>query len=98
VGRGDPISEGLIREIHKRLVRGGSGNSAAPGEYRRIQSYVANSITREIIYGLFEVVNLHYAKVIGFDAAACRQPQLRSRVVSRQCDLHRCPRVLNRSL
>jgi Fic family protein len=26
------------------------GNAAAPGEYRRIQNYVANSITKEIIY------------------------------------------------
>jgi Fic family protein len=26
------------------------GNEAAPGEYRRIQNYVANSVTKEIIY------------------------------------------------
>jgi Fic family protein len=32
------------------LVRGVRGNAAAPGEYRRIQNYVANSITKEIIY------------------------------------------------
>ncbi len=50
LGSGDPIAEGLIREIHKRLVRGVRGNAAAPGEYRRIQNYVANSITKEIIY------------------------------------------------
>src|SRR5260370_1233083 len=52
VGSGDPISEGLVREIHKRLVRGVRGNSAAPGEYRRIQNYIANSVTKEIIYTL----------------------------------------------
>ena len=50
LGSGDPVTEGLIREIHKRLVRGVRGNSAAPGEYRKIQNYVANSVTKEIIY------------------------------------------------
>ncbi len=44
------ISEGLIREIHQRLVSGVRGNSARPGEYRTIQNYVANSNTKEIIY------------------------------------------------
>lgn len=37
---GDPITEGLIREIHKRLVEGIRGGSAALGQYRRIQNYV----------------------------------------------------------
>ena len=50
LGSGEPITEGLIREIHKRLVHGVRGNTASPGEYRRIQNYVANSITKEIIY------------------------------------------------
>src|ERR1700686_5261704 len=50
LGSGDPVTEGLVREIHKRLVRGVQGNAAAPGEYRRIQNYVANSVTKEIIY------------------------------------------------
>ena len=50
LGSGDPVTEGLIREIHKRLVRGVRGNAAAPGEYRRVQNYVANSVTKEIIY------------------------------------------------
>ena len=47
---GAPITEGLIREIHKQLVAGVRGGSAAPGEYRRVQNYVANSVTGEIIY------------------------------------------------
>ncbi len=47
---GDPITEGLIREIHRRLVEGVRGGKAAPGEYRRIQNYVANSATGEVIY------------------------------------------------
>lgn len=45
-----PVTEGLIREIHKRLVKGVRGNSAAPGEYRKIQNYVVNSQTGETIY------------------------------------------------
>ncbi len=47
---GAPITEGLIREIHKSLVENVRGNSAAPGEYRKIQNYVVNSQTKEIIY------------------------------------------------
>ena len=42
---GDPITEGMIREIHSRLVSGVRGGSAAPGEYRRIQNYVVNAAT-----------------------------------------------------
>lgn len=45
-----PITEGLIREIHKRLVQGVRGNAAAPGEYRRVPNYVVNSVTKEVIY------------------------------------------------
>lgn len=44
------ITEGLIREIHRRLVDGVRGNSAQPGQYRSIQNYVANSKTKEVIY------------------------------------------------
>ncbi|MFO1205352.1 MAG: Fic family protein [Burkholderiales bacterium] len=50
LGSGEPITEALIREIHKRLVKGVRGGSARPGQYRLIQNYVANSRTREIIY------------------------------------------------
>lgn len=46
----DPMTEGLIREIHKRLVINVRGNSASPGEYRKIQNYVVNSKTRETVY------------------------------------------------
>ncbi len=44
------ITESFIREIHKRLVNGVRGNSARPGQYRTAQNYIANSITKEIIY------------------------------------------------
>jgi Fic family protein len=47
---GAPITEGLIREIHKRLVAGVRGGQARPGEYRLAQNYVVNSLTHEIIY------------------------------------------------
>lgn len=47
---GDPVTEGMIREIHRRLVEGVRGGSAAPGEYRRIQNYVVNSATKKVIY------------------------------------------------
>jgi len=47
---GAPITEGLVREIHKRLVEGVRGGAAAPGEYRKIQNYVVNSVTGETIY------------------------------------------------
>ena len=47
---GDPITEGFIREIHKRLVEGVRGGAALPGEYRKTQNYVVNSLTDEIIY------------------------------------------------
>jgi len=50
LGSGAPVSEGLIREIHKRLVQGVRGGRAAPGEYRKVQNYVINSATGETIY------------------------------------------------
>ena len=45
-----PINEGLLREIHKRLVEGVRGGSAAPGEYRRVQNYVVNAATQQVVY------------------------------------------------
>jgi len=50
LGQGGPITEGFVREIHKRLVEGVRGGSAAPGEYRRVQNYVVNSATGEVVY------------------------------------------------
>lgn len=45
-----PITEGLVREIHKRLVEGVRGGAAAHGEYRKIQNYVVNSVTGATVY------------------------------------------------
>ena len=50
LGSDSPVTEGLIREIHKRLVKGVRGDSAVPGEYRKIQNYVVNSKTGETVY------------------------------------------------
>ena len=47
---GGPITERLILEIHKHLVAGVRGGSAAPGQYRRVQNYIVNSATGETIY------------------------------------------------
>lgn len=50
LGNGDPITEGLVREIHKRLVKGVRGNMATPGDYRKVQNFVVNSRTSEAVY------------------------------------------------
>ena len=47
---GGPITERLILEIHRHLVSGVRGGSAAPGQYRRVQNYVVTSATGETIY------------------------------------------------
>lgn len=50
VERGGPITESLVREIHKRLVEGVRGGAGAPGEYRRVQNYVVDSVTGRTVY------------------------------------------------
>jgi Fic family protein len=50
MGADSPITEGLIREIHKILVKEVRGNDADPGNYRHVQNYIVNSLTNEIIY------------------------------------------------
>ena len=47
---GGPVTERLILEIHRRLVDGVRGGSAAPGQYRRVQNFIVNSATGETIY------------------------------------------------
>ena len=48
--RGGSITEGMILEIHRRLVEGVRGGSATPGQYRLVQNYIINSATGETIY------------------------------------------------
>lgn len=50
LGDGGPVTEGLIREIHRRLVEGVRGGRALPGEYRNVQNLVVNSATGETVY------------------------------------------------
>ena len=50
LGKNDPYTEGIIRELHKILVKQVRGGHADPGNYRRVQNYVVNSRTKEIIY------------------------------------------------
>lgn len=45
-----PVTEGAIREIHRRLVAGVRGGSAVPSEYRWVQSYVVNAATGQTVY------------------------------------------------
>lgn len=45
-----PLTECLLREIHKHLVSGVREDKACPGEWRIIQNCVANSVTGEIVY------------------------------------------------
>ena len=47
---GGPITETMIREIHKRLVQRVRGEEGLPGVYRAVQNFVANSQTGEVIY------------------------------------------------
>jgi len=50
LGSGAPITEELIRDIHRRLVIGVRGNTARPGEYRTTQCYVVNQATGRVTY------------------------------------------------
>lgn len=61
LGMDDPVTEGVVREIHKILVKGVRGENADPGNYRKIQNFVVNSGSREIVYtppGPLEVPHL----------------------------------------
>jgi len=48
--RKSKITEGIIKDIHRILVKDVRGGSLEPGSYRKVQNYVANSMTGEIIY------------------------------------------------
>lgn len=50
LGKRSEITEDLIRQIHKILVRKVRGGIFNPGRYRKVQNYVINSLTREIVY------------------------------------------------
>jgi Fic family protein len=48
--RNVPITERLIKELHKITVRDVRDNQADPGNYRKVQNYVINLKTKKIIY------------------------------------------------
>ncbi len=48
--RKSKITEEIIKDIHRILVKDVRGGSLEPGSYRKVQNYVANSLTGEIIY------------------------------------------------
>jgi len=50
LGRGGPVTEGMICEIHKHLVQGVRGGEGAPGQYRKVQNYAVNAATGETVY------------------------------------------------
>ena len=61
LGKESPTTEGVIRELHKITVKSVRGGQADPGHYRKVQNYVVNSRTREVIYtppGPLEVPHL----------------------------------------
>jgi Fic family protein len=50
IDKEDPVTEALIRELHKMTVKGVRGERADPGNYRKIQNFVFNSQTKKVIY------------------------------------------------
>jgi len=50
LGKKSEITEDLIKEIHRILVKDVRGGTLEPGKYRKVQNYVVNSLTGEIIY------------------------------------------------
>ena len=50
LGKKSEITEDLIKVIHKILVKNVRGGILEPGRYRKVQNYVVNSLTREVIY------------------------------------------------
>jgi Fic family protein len=50
LGSREPISEDLIREIHRRLVRDIRGKTTVPGQYRKVQNYIVDLETMKTVY------------------------------------------------
>jgi len=79
LGKDDPIAEGIIRELHKIIVKGVRGGQADPGNYRKIQNYVVISRTREVIYtppGPLDVPHLMHEFVEWINKAEDMSPVL----------------------
>lgn len=50
VGSGSRITEDLIKELHRILVKDVRGGSLEPGKYREVQNYIVDAITGKAIY------------------------------------------------
>lgn len=50
LGKELEVTEDPIKQIHEILVKNVRGGTLEPGRYRKVQNYVVNSLTREIIY------------------------------------------------
>ena len=50
LGKKSEIKEELIKEIHRILVKNVRGGTLEPGNYRKVQNYIVNSLTGDIIY------------------------------------------------
>ena len=44
------ISEALLKKTHDTLVKGVRGDMASPGKYRKIQNYVVNAATGDVVH------------------------------------------------
>jgi len=79
LGKENPTTEGVVRELHKITVKGVRGGQAEPGHYRKVQNYVVNSRTKEVIYtppGPLEVPHLMREFVDWLNQAADLSPVL----------------------
>jgi len=47
---GQPISQGLIRGLHQRLLSLGRGASKSPGKYKNEQNFIADKTKRNILF------------------------------------------------
>ena len=50
LGKKLKFTENLIKKIHEILVKNVRGGILEPGKFRKVQNYVVNSLTREVIY------------------------------------------------
>lgn len=50
LGKNDPITEEIICKLHEILVKGVRNDKSDPGNYRKIQNYLINSMTKNIVY------------------------------------------------
>jgi Fic family protein len=50
IEEGYPLSQSLIKGLHKQLLLFGRGASKSPGEYKKEQNYLADNAKKEILF------------------------------------------------